>query len=49
MPTNNKPAKRFPDPVAAIAMLVDAPWYAQRHPEVAAAEAVRHFAESGLA
>ena len=49
MPTNNKPAKRFPDPVAAIAMLVDAPWYAQRHPEVAAAEAVRHFDESGLA
>ena len=37
------------DPTQAIAVLVDAVWYAQRYPDVPEAEALRHFAAHGLA
>jgi glycosyltransferase involved in cell wall biosynthesis len=37
------------DPVAAIAAILDAAWYARRYPDVAEADALRHFVAHGLA
>ena len=36
------------DPMQAIAVLVDAAWYARRYPDVPEADALRHFAAHGL-
>lgn len=37
------------DPAAAIAVILDAEWYASRHPDIPLADALRHFAAHGLA